>query len=147
MSTMIRTYSELVTLPTFEERFKYLKLDGVVGAETFGYDRYLNQQFYQSQEWKSIRDKVIIRDYGRDLASAGHEIVGRIYIHHMNPVTKDDVLSHSDILVNPEYLICTCKLTHDAIHYGDEHLLPKGPVIRRPNDTCPWKGGTLWKAF
>ena len=146
MSTM-KTYSELILLPTFEERFRYLKLSGVVGKETFGYDRYLNQEFYRSQEWKAIRDRVIVRDLGRDLASAGHEIFGKILIHHMNPITKEDVLTHSDMLVNPEYLICTCKQTHDAIHYGDERLLVHDPVARTKNDTCPWKGGSSWKAF
>lgn len=137
--TIIRTYSELIELPTYEERYRYLKLDGSVGAETFGFDRYLNQVFYRSPEWKSIRDEIIIRDCACDLGIPGREIYGRILIHHMNPISKEDVLRRSDLLLNPEYLICTSKLTHDAIHYGDENLLIKDPVIRRPNDTCPWK--------
>lgn len=137
--TSIRTYSELVLLPTYEERFRYLRLDGEVGRDTFGFDRYLNQIFYKSSEWKSIRDQVIIRDNGCDLGVDGREIYGRILIHHMNPITKEDVLNRTDLLLNPEYLICTSKLTHDAIHYGDEDLLIKDPVIRRPNDTCPWR--------
>lgn len=141
MTTMnIRTYSELITLPTFEERYRYLKLDGVVGEDTFGFDRYLNQEFYQrDQEWKRIRDFVIIRDQGCDLGVEGREIRGKILVHHMNPITKDDILKRSEFLLNPEYLICTLKSTHDAIHYGDENLLMKGPVERKPNDTCPWR--------
>lgn len=141
MTTMnIRTYSELITFPTFEERYRYLKLDGVVGEDTFGFDRYLNQEFYQrDQEWKSIRDFVIIRDQGCDLGVEGREIRGKILVHHMNPITKDDILKRSEFLLNPEYLICTLKSTHDAIHYGDENLLMKGPVERKPNDTCPWR--------
>lgn len=139
MMTSIRTYSELILLPTFEERFEYLKLDGFVGQETFGFDRYLNQIFYRSPEWKRLRNEIIIRDNACDLGMEDREIFGRIFIHHMNPITKDDVLSRSDILLNPEYLICVSKLTHDAIHYGDKDLLIMDPVVRRPNDTCPWK--------
>lgn len=141
MTTMnIKTYSELITFPTFEERYRYLKLDGVVGEDTFGFDRYLNQEFYQrDQEWKRIRDFVIIRDQGCDLGVEGREIRGKILVHHMNPITKDDILKRSKFLLNPEYLICTLKSTHDAIHYGDENLLMKGPVERKPNDTCPWR--------
>lgn len=141
MTTMnIKTYSELITFPTFEERYQYLKLDGVVGEDTFGFDRYLNQEFYQrDQEWKRIRDFVIIRDQGCDLGVEGREIRGKILVHHMNPITKDDILKRSEFLLNPEYLICTLKSTHDAIHYGDENLLMKGPVERKPNDTCPWR--------
>lgn len=135
----IRTYSELVSLPTFEERFKYLQLNGRVGEETFGFDRYLNQVFYRSDEWRRIRDEVILRDNGCDLGVEGREIHGRILIHHMNPITKEDILKRSDYLLNPEYLICTVKSTHDAIHYGDENLLIKGPVERHKNDTCPWR--------
>lgn len=136
----IKTYSELITLPTFEERYRYLKLDGIVGEETFGFDRYLNQEFYQrSQEWKRIRDYVIIRDNGCDLGIDDREIMGKILVHHMNPITKEDILHQSDFLLNPEYLICTMKSTHDAIHYGDERLLIIAPVERRPNDTCPWR--------
>lgn len=135
----IKTYSELITLPTFEERFKYLKIGGKVGVDTFGFDRYLNQIFYRSDEWKSIRDEVIIRDNGCDLGIEGREIYSRIIVHHMNPITKDDILNRSDFLLNPEFLICTIKLTHDAIHYGDSSILLTEPVIRTKNDTCPWK--------
>ena len=135
----IRTYSELITLPTFIDRYRYLKLGGKVGEDTFGFDRYLNQVFYQSKEWKSIRDYVITRDNGCDLGIPGHEIYGRILIHHMNPITADDILKRSDLLLNPEYLICTIKNTHDAIHYSDESLLITDPIERSKNDTCPWK--------
>ena len=136
----IRTYSELITLPKFEERYEYLKLNGVVGEETFGFNRYLNQEFYQrDKEWLRIRDYVIIRDQGCDLGIEGREIRGKIIVHHMNPITKDDLLKRTEFLLNPEYLICTLKSTHDAIHYGDEKLLMKGPVERKANDTCPWR--------
>ena len=137
---MIRTYSELITLPTFEERYRYLKLDGVVGEATFGFDRYLNQLFYKSDEWRRIRDYVIVRDSGCDLAIPDREIKSqKIMIHHMNPITKQDIINRSEFLLNPEYLICTVKNTHDAIHYGDEKLLLSGPVVRTRYDTCPWK--------
>ena len=135
----IRTYSELVTLPTFKERFQYLKLGGSVGEETFGFDRYLNQTFYRSQEWKSIRDFVIVRDLGCDLAMDGYEIHGRIYIHHMNPINVRDIIKRSEYLLNPDFLITTTHQTHNAIHYGDEHLLVTAPIERSRNDTCPWK--------
>lgn len=135
----IKTYSELITLPTFLDRYHYLKLNGQVGKDTFGFDRYLNQIFYQSKEWRSTRDYVIARDNGCDLGIAGHEIYGKILIHHMNPITADDILKRSDFLLNPEYLICTIKNTHDAIHYSDESLLITDPVERSKNDTCPWK--------
>lgn len=135
----IRTYSELITLPTFEERYAYLRLNGKVGEETFGFDRYLNQQFYKSKEWRSIRDRVITRDNGCDLGIEGREIYGRVLIHHMNPITVDDILRRSDFLLNPEYLICVDKITHDAIHYSDDNLLIKDPIERRKNDTCPWR--------
>ena len=136
---MIRTYSELITFPTFEERYRYLRLEGKVGEDTFGFDRWLNQLFYKDPEWRSIRDKIIIRDNGCDLGIPGREIYSRIIVHHMNPITKDDILSRSDFLLNPEYLICTVKNTHDAIHYGDEGLLIKAPIERTKNDTCPWR--------
>lgn len=140
MISNIKTYSELITFETFEERYEYLRLDGVVGEETFGFDRYLNQEFYQrSQEWKRIRDFVIIRDQGCDLGIDGREIREKIIVHHMNPITKDDLLNRTPFLLDPEYLICTLKSTHDAIHYGDENLLMKGPIERKPNDTCPWR--------
>lgn len=135
----IRTYSELILLPTFEERFKYLQLNGRVGDDTFGFDRYINQNFYRSAEWKRIRDQIIIRDNGCDLAFEGYEIYGRILIHHMNPITVKDVELSTEYLMNPEYLICVTHNTHNAIHYGDEKLLMKGPVVRTKNDTCPWK--------
>lgn len=135
----IKTYSEIITIPTFEERYRYLRIGGSVGEETFGFDRYLNQIFYKTKEWLEIRDCVIIRDLGCDLAVIDREIHGRILVHHMNPITKEDVLSRSKFLLDPEYLICTSKNTHDAIHYGDDSLLIKAPVERRPNDTCPWR--------
>lgn len=135
----IRSYSELITLPTFEERYRYLKLSGRVCEETFGFDRYLNQAFYRSPEWKRIRDKVIIRDCGCDLAIEGREIFGHAIIHHMNPISVSDIQHRSDFLLDPEYLICTTPGTHQAIHYGDESLLLIAPVPRRRNDTCPWK--------
>lgn len=135
----IRTYSELIELQTFEERFRYLQLNGRVGEETFGFDRYLNQKFYNDPEWLRIRDQVIIRDNGCDLAMPDREIKTRILVHHMNPIDKEDILRRSDFLLNPEYLICTIKATHDAIHYGDESKLIIMPPERRPNDTCPWR--------
>ena len=135
----IKTYSELILLPTFEERFKYLQLNGRVGDDTFGFDRYINQKFYRSAEWKRIRDLVIMRDNGCDLALEGYEIYGRILIHHMNPITVKDVELSTEYLMNPEYLICVTHNTHNAIHYGDEKLITKGPVVRTKNDTCPWK--------
>ena len=135
----IRTYSELILLPTFEERFKYLQLNGRVGDDTFGFDRYINQNFYRSAEWKRIRDLVIMRDNGCDLALEGYEIYGRILIHHMNPITVKDVELSTEYLMNPEYLICVTHNTHNAIHYGDEKMINKGPIVRTKNDTCPWK--------
>lgn len=137
---IIRTYSELITLPTFEERFEYLKLGGLVGEETFGFDRYLNQLLYKTPEWRQTRNRIISRDSGCDLAIPGREIRSdRILVHHMNPITVDDILNRSDFLFNPEYLICTLKNTHDAIHYGDSELLYKDPIVRSKNDTCPWR--------
>ena len=136
---IIRTHSELILLPTFEERFKYLQLNGRIGDDTFGFDRYINQNFYKSAEWKRIRDQIIIRDNGCDLALEGYEIYGRILIHHMNPITVKDVELSTEYLMNPEYLICVTHNTHNAIHYGDEKLLMKDPVVRTKNDTCPWK--------
>lgn len=136
----IRTYSELITLPTFEERFNYLKLDGLVGKETFGYDRYLNQYLYQrNPRWKKSRDKVIIRDDGCDLGVEGFEIFGKIIVHHMNPITMDDIINDRDWIYDPEFLICTVHNTHNAIHYGDEKILMTAPIVRTKNDTCPWK--------
>lgn len=139
-SPNLRTYSELISLPTFEERFRYLQLKGTVGKDTFGFDRYLNQQFYRSAAWKRVRDEVIIRDNGCDLGMDDRMIYGKILIHHMNPITEKDIIYHSDLLTNPEYLICVTHSTHNAIHYGDEDLLIASmPIIRTPNDTCPWK--------
>ena len=136
----IRTYEELSKLKTFEERYAYLKLDGSVGEETFGFDRYLNQKFYKyDPDWKKIRDEVIFRDNGCDLGIEGREINGLILVHHMNPITKDDILNRSEYLLNPNYLITTIKSTHDAIHYGSSDLLMKDPVVRSKNDTCPWR--------
>jgi len=137
--TNIKTYSELIALPTFEERYRYLRLSGAVGGETFGFDRYLNQALYQSQEWKAVRDYVIVRDNGCDLAMDDYKIYGRIYVHHMNPLLPKHFQTNSDFLLNPEYLICVTHTTHNAIHYGDENLIPKGPIIRTKNDTCPWR--------
>lgn len=140
MSTDIRTYSELIKLPTFEERYRYLRLNGRVGADTFGFDRYINQVLYQRDpRWKSARDKVIIRDNGCDLGIDGREIYGRIFVHHMNPITIEDIENESEFLFNPEYLITTMHSTHNAIHYGDESLLILAPIERTKNDTCPWK--------
>lgn len=136
---MIRTYSELSKLTSFQDRFRYLKLDGVVGETTFGFDRYLNQLFYQSQKWRKIRDEVIVRDCGCDLGIEGYEIYKYAMIHHMNPITIKDIRDESEYLLNPEYLITTTKRTHNAIHYGDESLLIIMPVERTKNDTCPWK--------
>ena len=138
-TTNIRTYSELIQLPTFEERFDYLRLDGVVGKDTFGFDRYLNQQFYRSSEWKRIRNQVIVRDNGCDLGIDEYEIHGRILIHHMNPISIEDLQYMSDLLMNPEYLICVSHRTHNAIHYGDESLIVTAPIERSQNDTCPWR--------
>lgn len=137
--TNIKTYSELITFATFKERYEYLKLGGKVGEETFGFDRYLNQTFYRSKEWKSVRDYVVVRDCGCDLAVDDRSIQGRILIHHMNPITSKDILNKSEYLLDPEYLVCTSKNTHDAIHYGDSDLLLSDYVARSKNDTCPWK--------
>lgn len=139
MPMSIKTYSELILLPTFEERFRYLKLDGRVGEETFGLDRYLNQIFYTSDEWRKIRRDVIVRDNGCDLGIWDREIHGLITVHHLNPISVEDILNRTEILLNPEYLICVSDLTHKAIHYGDERLLVTTPVERRPNDMCPWR--------
>ena len=136
----IRTYTELSKLQSFEDRFRYLKLDGVIGEETFGFDRYLNQNFYKSYEWKAIRNAVIMRDMGCDLGAEGHEIFGRILIHHMNPITMRDILDRSEIALDPEYLITVSHETHNAIHYGDESILHRYDIVeRKPNDHCPWR--------
>lgn len=136
----IRNYTELSKLKTFKERYEYLRLDGQVGEETFGFDRYLNQMFYKSDEWKRVRNYVIIRDNGCDLGIPDRKIIdSMILVHHMNPITKTDILEKSEILLDPEYLITTVKPTHDAVHYGDESLLGEELVERSKNDTCPWK--------
>ena len=135
----IRTYSELISIPTFEESFKYLQLNGNVGAETFGYDRVFNQRFYSSLEWKRLRDEIIFRDNGCDLGILDRRIIGKIFIHHMNPIMLEDIRESSEFLLNPEYLICMSFETHNAIHYGDENLLFKAPIERKQYDTCPWR--------
>lgn len=135
----LRTYRELQQLQTFDERFAYLQLRGHIGKETFGYDRYLNQQFYRSKEWKDVRRIVILRDHGCDLGIMDRIITGRIYIHHMNPITKEDLINGSDLVLNPNYLICASSMTHEAIHYGDKDLLISDYVERSPYDTCPWR--------
>lgn len=135
----IRTYSELITIPTFEERFEYLQLKGSVGKDTFGYDRYLNQVLYRSPEWKRLRNQIIIRDDGCDLACDGYDIYGKVLIHHMNPITVEDVLARSRKVFDPDNLVCVSHNTHNAIHYGDVDLLVTGPIIRTKNDTCPWR--------
>ena len=140
MTEMIRrTYSELILLPTFEERFEYLKLSGKVGEETFGFNRYLNQTFYKSKEWRRVRDYVIVRDNGCDLGIVGREIQGMVFIHHINPITIDDVKNNIEVCLDPEFLICTTDNTHKAIHYGDSGLLVLAPTERKPNDTIPWR--------
>lgn len=139
MNMNIKTYSELITIPTFIERFDYLKLGGRIGEETFGYDRYLNQILYTSIDWKRFRRDMIVRDMGLDLACEGYEIVGKIILHHINPITIDDVLQRRPMIFDPENVVCVSLNTHNAIHYGDESLLITEPIIRTKNDTCPWR--------
>lgn len=141
----LRTYTEFSRLLTFEERYRYLKLGGQVGLDTFGFERIFNQRFYKSKEWADVRNAVIVRDCGCDLGIDGLEIFDRPIVHHMNPITIKDLHSHNDILLNPEYLVLVSHRTHNAIHYGDDQLLKHGQVLieREPNDTCPWKGGKL----
>lgn len=136
---IFRSYSELITIPTYKERFEYLKLNGVVGRETFGYDRYLNQVLYNSEEWKRFRRKIIERDEALDLGCQGFDIFDRATIHHINPITVDDVINRSFNVFDPDNVITTAYMTHKAIHYGDETLLVDAPIIRTPYDTCPWK--------
>ncbi len=141
MTLKTLTYSELSMLPTFDERYNYLKLVGVVGEDTFGFDRYLNQRFYNSVEWKRARDYVITRDMGCDLGIPGREINDKIYVHHMNPMSIKDIVDGDSHIINPEFLITVSFDTHNAIHYGDERLLHrKDLIVRNQNDTCPWKG-------
>ena len=139
MTMNIRTYSELITIPTFEERYNYLKLNGIVGKETFGYDRYLNQLLYRSSDWRSFRDRIIIRDNGCDLACKGFELQSRIIIHHIDPITVEDILNKHPKVFDPENVVSTSHNTHLAIHYGDKNLISIGPINRYKNDTCPWK--------
>lgn len=140
MNPTIRTYTELISFNTFEDRFNYLKLSGEVGASTFGYERYLNQKFYHSPEWRKIRREIIIRDSGNDMGLNDYSIVGKIYIHHLNPIRTQDIVCSTAILMNPEFLICVSYDTHQAIHYGDIDLLNNNFIIERTkNDTCPWK--------
>ena len=136
---IIRCYKELSRIDSYEERFRYLKLVGQVGESTFGFDRYLNQIVYSSRKWKQVRNAVIIRDEGRDMGVEGYEIQGRIVIHHMNPISIEDAEKDGEFIYDPEFLICVAPITHNAIHYGDESLLPKDPIDRFPNDTCPWR--------
>ena len=135
----MRSYRELIRLKTFDERFEYLKLNGLVGESTFGFERYLNQTLYNSSKWRRLRNQIIVRDNGCDLGVEGYEIQGLIIVHHMNPISVDDLKDFSEDVYNPEYLICVSLTTHNAIHYGDTNLLPKEPIERRPGDTCPWK--------
>lgn len=135
----LKTYSELSKLKTFEDRFQYLRLDGIVGEETFGFDRYLNQTLYKSDEWKQCRRGIIIRDNGCDLGCEGYEVHGRILIHHINPITVDDIVNRNPKVFDPEYLILTSHNTHQAIHYGNEDLLVTAPIERSKNDTSPWR--------
>ena len=136
----IRTYSEMIKIPSFDERVKYLQLFGTVGNDTFGFDRYINQQFYRSKEWKQLRNHIYLRDGGCDLAVRGYEIIGNVIIHHMNPISVDDIKHSSENLMNPEFLVLTKLSTHNAIHYGTE-IVSHEPIIRTRNDTCPWKRG------
>lgn len=135
----IRTYSGLSQLHTFEERFRYLQLNGVVGEETFGFYRFINQKFYKSREWKSIRDFVILRDSGCDLGVVGYDINGRILIHHLNPISVEDIVNQNQKVLDPENLVCVSHNTHNVIHYGNEELLIRLPPERSQNDTCPWR--------
>lgn len=135
-----KSYSEMITMSEFDDRFRYAKLDGQVGMDTFGFDRYLNQQLYRSKEWKRLRDQIIIRDNGCDLGVPGHEISGKIYIHHLNPLSPEDITESTEKLFDPDNLVCVSAETHNAIHYGDESILEKNKIVERsPGDTCPWK--------
>lgn len=136
---MIRTYSELLTFQTFMDRYNYLKLSGRVGVETFGFDRYLNQILYRSKRWRELRPKIITRDNACDMAMENHDIFDRIIVHHMNPISLEDIEDDNDDIFDPEFLICVSSNTHNAIHFGDNRKLAKPIIQRRPNDTCPWK--------
>lgn len=136
----IKTYSELITIPAFEERYRYLRIGGAVGKETFGFDRYLNQKFYASLEWKRFRRDIILRDMGCDLGIEDRPIQGIIILHHLNPIDPKDIREKNvRVLLNPENVICVSHNTHNAIHYGDDSLLFTDPIVRTKNDTCPWK--------
>lgn len=135
----IRTYRELSQLKTLKERYEYLKLGGSVGEETFGFDRYMNQVFYRSSVWKEARRKILIRDGGSEMGMVGYPISGKVIVHHMNPILEKDLVDGSEDLVNLDFLVCVSHQVHLAIHYGDDRLLPKDPIIRTPFDTCPWK--------
>lgn len=138
MTTRIRRYSELKQIDSFIERYRYLSLPGSVGASTFGFDRHVNQKFYKSYEWRHVRQNVIARDLGCDLGVEDYEIFDKILIHHMNPMTIDDISEGNASIIDPEFLICTTHKTHNAIHFGDENQLPKLHVARRPGDTKLW---------
>lgn len=139
MTMKIKTYSELITIPTYLERYQYLRIGGRVGEETFGFDRYLNQTLYRSAEWQRFRREMIVRDNGMDMAFDGYDIGGVILLHHINPITEKDIIRRDPKIFDPENVICVSLNTHNAIHYGDESLLNLGPVIRSRFDTCPWK--------
>ena len=136
---MMKSYNELITIPTFEERFRYLKVYGVIGDQTFGHARYLNQKLYTLSEWKRVRDKVILRDNGCDLGCEGFEIYSKIIVHHINPITVEDIVSCNPCVFDLNNLISTSHNTHNAIHYGDEKLLIVAPIERKQYDTCPWR--------
>lgn len=136
---LLKSYRNLILLPTILDRFNYLKIQGYVGDPTFGFDRYINQGFYQSREWHQIRMKVIARDEGCDLGMPDYPIGGRVIIHHINPITVEDIENSSDLLFDLDNLICVSESTHNAIHFGDETLLPAEPILRVPGDTCPWR--------
>ena len=136
---MTRSYLECMQLLTFQERYRYLQIGGRVGKETFVFDRYLNQMLYRTPEWKRFRREMILRDNGCDLGCEGYEIYGNVLVHHINPITVEDVINRNPCIFDPNNVICTSLNTHNAIHYGDETLLITEPVVRKPNDTCPWK--------
>ena len=136
---MSKSYSELIRIPTFLERFRYLQIGGKVGADTFGHDRYLNQILYRTTEWKRFRNRIILRDQGYDLGCEGYEIFGKVLVHHINPITIEDILRRDHKILDPDNVISTCLDTHNAIHYGDESLLITDPIERKPNDTCLWR--------
>ena len=138
----MRTYRELIRLKTFEERYEYLRIGGLIGESTFGFERYLNQALYTSKRWRDLRNQIIVRDNGCDLAIEGRDIYDKIIIHHMNPLTREQLHDPDDAIFDPDQLICVSNLTHNAIHYGDAALLQKEYIPRRPNDTCPWKGAS-----